>query len=250
MNRRNFQKSSRLGTGDGATSFQKYNRWCDDVAGDRVVSVRQIPPNRRSVTGLVPSRKNGTMVTFESALERDLVTRLEFDYTVLRYNEQPLELVYVASTGRPALGVPDFLIEQRVGSKTQQILCDVKYRREIFERWDLLKPRLKAARAHARAQGWRYRIYTEVEIRTPYLNNAKFLLPYQRCAPNANDADTLMAMLAEVRESTPGDLICAISSDRGDQARLIPTMWKLVADRFIGCDLELPLTMTSKIWGM
>ncbi len=245
---KHIQESPRHLTGDRSTFSQNYNRWCDEIAGNAVVSVRQIPPNRRSVTGLVPSRKNGTMVEFESALERDLVTRLEFDPTVVSYHEQPLEIFYGEGKGRP--GVPDFHIVRLVGGVEQNILCDVKYRREIFERWRELKPRLKAARLAALERGWAYRIYTEVEIRTPHLHNARFLLPYQRCAPNASDADALLGALGALRETTPCDLIRAVSDDRADQARLIPTMWKLVADRFVGADLELPLTMSSRIWGM
>lgn len=84
--------------------------------------------------------------------------------------------------GRKRFGYPDFLVHFRLPSDVP-MLVDVKFRREIFERWAELKPRLRAARAYARERGWIYRIKTEVDIRTPYLANAKFLLPYCRAAP-------------------------------------------------------------------
>lgn len=237
--------------GDDATGLEGYRRWYDEVVGTRDVSVRQIPPNRRSVTGLVPSRKNGTMVEFESALERDFVTLLEFDHTVVSYREQPLKLPYRASSGRPVVGVPDFLLTRRVGGRESTILCDVKYRREIFERWRELKPRLKAARSLAIERGWTYRIYTEVEIRTPFLHNARFLLPYQRCCANGRHSELLLEKLQELGETTPAQLIAAVyPHDRDEQAVLIPTLWNLVSHLYIGVDLAKPLTMTSPIWGI
>lgn len=245
------QKVSRKSTGVVATDFQEYNRWCDEMSGAAVVSVRQIPLNRRSVTGLVPSRKNQTMVAFESTLERDFVTLLEFDLRVVAYQEQPVRIRYVAPGGRTVTGFPDFLATRRECDGEESFaLYDIKYRREIFERWRELKPRLKAARQYATSQGWLYRIMTEVEIRTPYLHNAKFLLPYQRCAPSCQDADKLIHALARMRQSTPAELIAACERDRYDQARLIPTLWNLVAARFVGTDLNLPLTMASPLWGL
>ncbi len=191
------------------------------------------------------------MVGFESALERDFATQLEFDPRVIRYEEQPLEIEYRSRGGQMVRGVPDFLVTRRDWKDVHTvILADVKYRREIFERWSELKPRLKAARQYAMTQGWKYRIYTEVEIRTPYLHNARFLLPYQRCAANAEDAETLFAVLGELGETTPAELVSRATPERYDQARLIPTMWKLIADRFIGADLNAALTMTSRIWGL
>jgi hypothetical protein len=178
-------KSSPLKAGVNTPIYGIYGRWRDQFYGDQVVSVRHIPPNRRSVTGLVPSPKNGRSVAYESLLERDFATLLEFDADVLRYEEQPLELRFRGPSGRWRVGYPDFLVYVRPSVDPVPMLCDVKFRKEIFERWADLKPRLKAAYGYARERGWTYRIKTEVEIRTPLLNNAKFLLPYGRCEPDS-----------------------------------------------------------------
>ena len=147
------------------------------------MSVRQIPPNRRSLTGLLPSRKNARLVPFESALERDLATILEFDEAVLTFEAQPVEVHYEVD-GRRRRGVPDFFVTYASHIGRAPLLCYVKYREELFQKWPTLKPRLKAAKLHAASAGWDYKILTEREIRTDYLRNARFLLPYQRGAPD------------------------------------------------------------------
>lgn len=65
-----------------------------------MASVRRVPLNWLSVTGWLPSRKNGRLVALESTLERDFYTLLEFDTEVVSYDEQPVQLKYRNSKGR------------------------------------------------------------------------------------------------------------------------------------------------------
>lgn len=242
------QNWTRLSTRENATSYQNHKRVYDQFHGENIVSARQIPPNRRSLTGLVPSRKNDQMVPFESALERDWVTLLEFDEYVERYEAQPFQLAYSGPDGRKRIGYPDFLAYFREDFKMRPLLVDVKYRKEIFERWPELKPRLRAAKAYAQERGWDYRIKTEVEIRTPYLNNAKFLLPYKRGAPDFDHATLLQTRLLEMETATPQLLLEACCANLWNRAQIIPTLWSLLAGGDIMADLDQPLTMNSLIW--
>lgn len=243
---RNCRKLARLAPGVYATALESSKSWCDDFHGLPDVSVRQIPPNRRSVTGLHPSRKSGGMRAFESTLERDFVTLLEFDPAVDTYGEQPERILYRAPDHKTHSYTPDFLVHYR--NSAPSVLCEIKYRRELFESWRDLKERLKAGRRFAAERGWRFQIFTEVEIRTPYLTNARFLLPYQRCQPNWDDAKRLVDTLRQAESMTPKALIESIYADLGDRARILPTLWKLVGDRFVGADLDERLTMESRIW--
>ncbi len=212
------------------------------------MSVRRIPPNRRSVTGLAPSRKNGCMVTFESALERDWVTLLEFNRYVERYESQPVQLAYLGPDGRRRVGYPDYLAFYDEGVGIRPLLVDVKYRKEIFERWSELKPRFKAAMHYARERGWDYRIKTEVEIRTPYLNNAKFLLPYARGVVDYDHSYLLGKRLQQMETATPQLLLEACCCDKWNRAQIIPTLWCMISNGRILVDLNEPLTMNSPIW--
>ena len=89
---------------------------------------------------------------------------------------------------------------------------------------------------------------SEVEIRTPFLNNAKFLLPYQRCEPDAGHEAILMDALGRMESATPSTLLLACAQNQWNQAQLMPTLWNLVGRRAIGTDLDEPLTMTTMLW--
>lgn len=200
------------------------------------------------MTGWFPSKKSWRLVAFESALERDFLTLLEFDQTVRTFEEQPLRLSYRAATGRNTTGVPDFLVHYHQEAGTPTHLCDVTYRKKIFENWQDMKPRLRAARAHAHEHGWRYRILTEIEIRTPLLENARSLLPYRRLAPNERNQVLLLSALLELDSpATPSLLLGRVSSNAATQAELILTLRILLANGLIEANFDHPLSMNSPI---
>src|SRR5947209_18110990 len=122
--------------------------------------VRKIPTNRRSMTGLIASRKNDRMTGFESSLERDFLLLLDFDRSVARYEEQPVRIEYADAAGRRRTYTPDVLVyyhDDPAGSvDTQPLLCEVKYRDDLFTNWKEYKPKFRAGRAHARGRGWRF----------------------------------------------------------------------------------------------
>jgi hypothetical protein len=214
------------------------------------VSVRQIPPNRVSITGHHASHKTGRSHAFESTLERDFITLLEFDLTVLDYDEQPVRLDFIARDGRRHSHVPDVLVhfdQERVPGKRPR-LYQVKYDAELREKWTQLKPALLAASRYAKAQGWKFEVVTDVAIRTPYLKNAKFLLPYVRYAPNPDDEKLLMGSLHELHEISAQGLLASIYDSIENQAQLVPTLWNLVGTRAICVELDKPLTMASTLW--
>jgi hypothetical protein len=115
--------------------------------------VRKIPTNRRSLTGLVSSRKNDRMTGFESSLERDFLLLLDFDCTVERYEEQPVTIEYTDTAGKRPTYTPDVLIYYRqdlAGPNTWPLLCEVKYRDDLVDNWKEIKPKIRASRAYAR----------------------------------------------------------------------------------------------------
>ncbi len=189
---------------------------------------------------------------FESSLERDLLIQLDFDLNVARFEEQPLRVPFVDKAGRPHSYTPDILIFYRTdivpAKGMPPVLAEVKYRQDLFANWKELKPKFIAARAFAREREWRFRILTEIEIRTPYLENAKFLRQYRRVESDWDRVHLLLDTLNELRATTPNALTLACFKDPMNRAELIPMLWKLVAQCRIGCDLNLPLTMETPIW--
>lgn len=216
------------------------------------MAVRKIPTNRRSLTGFVASRRDGRMVASESSLERDLLVLLDFDPAVERYEEQPVRIEYRDARGRRRTYTPDVLVHFRQdvaanGVSLSPLLYEVKYREDLSENWPQIKPKVRAGRDYARGRGWRFHIITEREIRTPYLESAKFLRQYRRLQPGDAERRLLLDRLREMGESDPETLLLAIHQEPVRRAELLPTLWHLVAVGDIHADLGERLTMRSPI---
>ncbi len=214
--------------------------------------VRRVPKNYRSLTGLVSNSRTQAMTAFESSLERDFLLLLDFDPEVEYYEEQPVKITYPDARGRHRTYTPDVLVRYRIGPlqvrPTQTLLCAVKYRDDLRQHWRDYRPKFRAAQRYARQQGWRFRLVTERHVRTPYLENVKFLRSYQAISINASYRTRILNALLELEETDPASLLPALSQDRWQQAQILPMLWQLIASRQIGTDLRQPLTMQSRIW--
>jgi TnsA endonuclease N terminal/TnsA endonuclease C terminal len=217
--------------------------------------VRKIPHSRRSLTGRVARRTRDASPMFESSLERDLFILLDFDIGIASFEEQPLRISFTDAKGCLHNYTPDVLIHYHPDPITAYqmppLLAEVKYRQDLFKNWKELKPKFKAARAFSREKGWQpFCIFTEHEIRTPYLETVKFLRGFTHLEPAPNEVHLLLNNLAALRITTPQSLLLACSTDPMRGAELIPTLWHLVALRHIGCNLDERLTMLSSIWSL
>ena len=210
--------------------------------------VRKIPKNYRNVTGVAARSKAIGQAMFESTLERDLITLLQFDSRVSRFEVQPMRIEWCDDSGSERAYTPDVLAYFD-DSDMKTTLYEAKYRSELKADWQNLKPKFKAAIKCAREQGWRFKIITEKEIRTPHLENAKFLLPFIQKGPqNETDMDVLDGTLRELKQSTPNVLLTHIYEDEWNRAKLMPTLWYLVGTGHFGSDFNSKLTMNSPIW--
>ena len=216
--------------------------------------VRPIKPNFRSITAAVSSSKNPRSVMAESSLEKDFLIILDFDVNVRVYEEQPLTVNYTDSDGSSRSYTPDFFVEYRTdivpGKWMKPLLCEIKYRQDLFDGWHILKPKFKAARRLAKEKGWEFKIITEIEIREAFLYNAKFLRLYRKYETNWDHYRILTDLLIDLRQASPNQLLLAYSEDKWKQAELLTSIWHLVACRMIHTDLNVPLTMHSDLWSM
>lgn len=210
---------------------------------------RKIPIGTRSVTGTMPGGAR-----YESTLERDLLYILLFDINIDSFVPQPVTIEYADAEGKRHTYTPDILIHHRTdispAKKLPIILGEVKYRDDLRENFKEYRPKFKAAIRYAKERGWQFRIFTEREIRTPFLQNAKFLLPYKKPDPYpAYDyTNLILVKLHEFRETDVETLLVSIYRDKWNQAELLPIIWHLIAIRRIGNDLGVPITMRSRIW--
>lgn len=211
--------------------------------------VRRIPINVRSLTGTVNGQE------FESSLERDLLLLVHWDYEVEWYQSQPVKIEYVDSQGKSHTYTPDLLITYRTikhrgqSPKTRKpLLCEVKYREDLIAQRDILKPKFRAARDYAKANGYEFRVLTEREIRTEYLKNVQFLWSYRFAHFHLPHYEKLKLILREMEETDPATLLMACYSSKTLRGEALWTLWCMIARRWIQCDLHMPLTMQTRIW--
>jgi len=221
------------------------------MTDQRHIPVRKIPISTRSVTGTMPGGER-----YESSLERDLMYLLRFDINVAKFAAQPLTIQYLDGGGKEHKYTPDILIHHRKDifpAKTLPIILgEVKYRDDLRQNFKEYRPKFRAAIHYAKEQGWQFRLLTEREIRTPYLENAKFLLSYKNPYPYPDGDQIFLVLdkLKELRETDVETLMVSIYRDKWNQAQLLPFIWHLIAIRRIGNDLSIPITMRSRIWNM
>ena len=210
---------------------------------------RSIPKSYRNVTGRFASVKNRNPIGFESTLEKDFFLLLEFDRRVESFEEQPVTIPYHNPEGRLCRYTPDVLVRYRPVLTGQlggpPALCEVKYRSDLREHGAEYRPKLTAARRYARDQGWRFRVVTERDIRTPRLRNIRFLLRYRPMRVDDTDRDALLTALRTHGTATPDALLALARLNPLRYAEALATLWHLVATEQIGVDLDRLLTPYS-----
>lgn len=215
-------------------------------------SSRTVKSNGFTAPGVIPSRKNQAMIQHESNPERDMAYFLEFCPAVERYVPQPPAIMYVSEKGKEASYTADFLAfyYNKPEDKDQKpTLFEVKTRHYLKTNWKVLKPKFMAAIRECDVRGWRFKIITEVEMNSHYVQNAKFLVPYMRKVPNIGLMQNILDALHELEDSaTPSQILKIAANDFNRKMVLIPALWYLVATHVIKCDLDQKLTMDIPVW--
>lgn len=209
--------------------------------------IRKIPKNYRHVTGVAAKTKAVGEAQFESPLERDFIALLEFSPEVVEYEVQPVKIEWTDDQGAPRYYRPDVRVVFHNDLSRRPWLCEVKCRGDIRDNWDELHPRFRQGIRYAKQRGWVFHLVSDAEIRTPYLNNARFLLPYRRRPVSETSIAEVLRAMDEVDTPTPERVLRALSDDPWQQAEWTPTIWHLIAHWQIAADLDRPLLMTSPI---
>lgn len=212
------------------------------------MAVRKVGMYSRGITG----RHGRSGQEYESSLERDFFDLLAFDYNVDRFEAQPLTITYVGSDGRIHNYTPDVLVYYRrdilPARDMSHLLVEVKYREDYRGRFRELKQRFRAARLYARERGWRFAVLTEREIRTPYLENARFLRPYRDIEFDPNVEWTILERVRILEETSPAMVVESLADSEWMRATYLRELWRLIAKKRVGTDLTLRLNMQSRIW--
>lgn len=202
--------------------------------------VRRIPLSRRShVVGFQVLPGPG-LTEHESALERDFVTVTAFRDATAQIVAQPITLLFLEGI-RSRRYTPDFLVHW---SDSRSELIEIKYRADLREQWRQLRPAFIAARAWAGEHGATFRIATDRSIRSPFLQNAKRLLPLRAVPLDRALADQLRAAFDSLPYPTFGALVAAV---RHQRAAVLGTLWRMLARGELCADLTVPIGFQTRL---
>lgn len=208
---------------------------------------RVIGTSRRALTGKVRV-DGGRAVGFESSLERDWQICLDFDPSVKTILEQPFSIFYSTDTGELRY-TPDMLAEYCLrGGESAVVVYEVKHLEDLREDWQQYRRRFSEAIRYCRQRGWRFKIVTERHIRTPYLQNAKFLRKYRAREEQTLFKDQLLYSLKALGTTTPQALLAFSYLHEEKRMAALTELWRMVAKREVNVDLDQLLTMHSPIW--
>jgi hypothetical protein len=208
--------------------------------------VRKIPKNYRCITGIISAQKAVGEAGYEASLERDFLLLLEFDPAVKAFEVQPLRVNWRDQSGRRRRYTPDCRVDYVDGLRKPTIF-EIKFRRCLWADWNELRQAYRAAVHETALEGFRFKILTEKEIRTTYLDCVKFLLPFVRRGTDHASQQLVLTTIDKVRVTTPRELMTRISDTRSKHALLMPSLWYLIGTFQIYSDLTKPLTMDSRI---
>lgn len=143
---------------------------------------------------------------------------------------------------------PDFLTIYKPFANLKPLLSEIKYKADLELHQSEYKPKFDAAINFACENGYQFSVITEDEIRTIHLQNAAFLNRYVHEEIDIEYASSLLARLLTLKTTTPEILLSQWSSSINHKGKLLYSLWQLVANKQINCDLSLPIAMNSKIW--
>lgn len=207
--------------------------------------VRKIRPSSRSITGKFASSKTNTTHYFESSLERDYLTLLEYDPEVDMFLTQPISIFYTLQ-GESRRYTPDVLVHYNEELKRKPMLVEIKYAAELELKKAELQPRFDAAMRYADERSFIFDVITELQIRTVYLDNLKFLSRYKSPFMNNVMVQQIDGYFKSTNSITAGELVTG--NNPQFNARMIHTLWQLLAAGIFACDIQSKITMTTELW--
>lgn len=209
--------------------------------------MRKVPRSASATTGRAYSRTAGRSLGHQSALERDAYLASSFLPGLLSIEEQPCRIQSDEHSYRP-----DTCLRMEVhtpsGSELSDFLVEIKYLDDLQKNFEEYRPRIELGVEYAHAQGWKFKILTEVEIRGQDFPAVRFLRRYL----GGQVADPVRAWVLGVLPKGPRTLIELLeegSKALGLTARgLIPQVWTLVAHQEVHLSSPPQLNLYTRLY--
>jgi len=214
---------------------------------------RKIGYTYGSLSGVFSFRKEKS-ISFESTLERDLLTILEFNESVSDVIEQPMTIEYTNSNGRDTTYTPDFLVYFRQPKAAlmkpiyKPMLIEVKPRNIIRKNFEKLKPKFKIGIKYARQNDMIFKIYDEIKIRGQYFKNISFLKRYKNLQYNKDEEERILNHLNLVGHTEIDHILECLYVTDNQKGVAIGQIWHLLANKKILCFFGEPLNQRTIVW--
>ena len=207
--------------------------------------VRKIKKSYISCVGYFKSYKNNKQLAFESILERDFFTLLEFQQNVLSYEEQPLKINYQLKASNTRY-TPDVLVIYDDGSKK---IFEVKYQSDIDSDTELQYKISVLKEEITKQMSIPFETFTDIQIDQIYFKNCVFL--YKNAFILENDAITTKILQTLVNISAPitvKSFLELLSSNRTEQLKFLPYLWHEIFKNTSLINMYQPITMSSLLY--
>jgi hypothetical protein len=170
---------------------------------------------------------------------------LEFDNTVERYVVQPVTIQYYINNKRSKY-TPDIAVYYVTALNRLPLLVEIKYAEELQKKKVELERKFTAARQYGKENGFEFKVFTEKEIRTPYLDNVKFLGRYLLQKIEVPLAQSIVSRFDHQDKFRVQELI---ENDKDKmRPQLLYTTWQLLAQNILSCNLHEKLSMATVLW--
>jgi hypothetical protein len=215
---------------------------------------RKIGYTYGSVSGVF-SFRGDKGIPFESLLEKDLLSILDFNDSVSDVISQPFTLEYIDRNGKNRRYTPDFLVYFRAlpseGMSTlsqKPLLIEVKPNEKLKKHWPEFRERYKMAARYAQENDFIFKIYDENRIRGNDLRNIELLNRYKNLVYDINEEERILEHLKVVGHTAIDHLLAYLYVTEVQLGIGLGHVWNLIGRKKIGCDIGQPLTRLSTIW--
>lgn len=209
------------------------------------MGTRKIKKSYISCTGYFASRKNKKLVAFESILERDFYTTLEFNNDVVSYEEQPVTVKYEYSKDDKRKYTPDVLVTYK--DDTQKYF-EVKYAKDI-DSDDELRNKLDILQNYFQDnEDIELEIFTDKDIDSILLNNYKFLYRFSTLEPSSK-TQRIEQLILQEKSISIHDVLSQLDITKNEQLCYIPYIWNFIFNNLnlVEESIDKKLTMNTKI---
>lgn len=207
--------------------------------------VRKIKKSYISCVGYFKSYKNNKQLVFESILERDFFTLLEFQQNVLSYEEQPLKINYQLKASNTRY-TPDVLVTYNDGTKK---IFEVKYQSDI-DSDPVLQYKISVLKEEiAKQMSIPFETFTDIQIDQIYFKNCVFL--YKNAFISETDTITAKILQTLANISAPitvKSFLELLSSNRTEQLKFLPYLWHEIFKNTSLINMYEPITMSSLLY--